>query len=186
VNSREDGNSQSRIKPNLTSSRCEGQSAARGSERRLGSGVVLLLELERNGIANLGGDVGRGVEKFSRSTDDNLMIRRSGSSGRSRTRPRSVSSGENVARNGDCGSHSDDARRSRRGRGGGGGSCSTSRCGLECAELTSGVDSENHSLLAMASLATIDPDGVCVSHCECSDGEGAIGVSIGNGNTRKR
>jgi len=34
--------------------------------------------------------------------------------------------------------------------------------GLECCELGTGVDCENHSLLTMTGLATIDPDGVCV------------------------
>lgn len=69
---------ESGIKSNLTAGRRQSQRAAGGCERRLSDSVVLLLELEGNHIANLRGDVGRVVEEFARSTNDNCVDLRGG------------------------------------------------------------------------------------------------------------
>ena len=174
---------EARVEADLASCGCQGESAARVSEARLGDCMILLVELECDRIADLRSNVRRVVEEFASPANNDRVVRASCGSRLSGSWEGTVRRGDRLATP-NCQSGSDSlntrcGRSSRRGRSG----SSSTPLGvcLECGELRAWVDGEDHALLTVVCLATVDPDGVGVLDGDLSLGEGASGIIVCNG-----
>lgn len=150
------------------------QGAAGCVKRALGDGVVLLVELKRDSVANRRSDVWRVVRDDTRATNNNLVVSTSPSPS-----PR-ASSGASSSSSTWCAGGWGPSRRRRRccsGRG-----CSSGRDGvvtkriadrssLERSKVVAGVDRKDHALLAVVCLAAVCPDRIRAGDCELDDRE---------------
>ena len=133
---------------------------ARIGEGGLSSGMVLLAELEGDGVSRLGDDVVGLEQENARTANDNTVVCANRSGGRLR-----VYNDWSGRRGGE------------RRRGGGGGwrsSTAGHRVGFESNELVSWVEGEDHSLLTMISLTAVYPDWLSVTDIKFGTGEGPI------------
>lgn len=110
------------------------------------------------------------------------MIGRTSTRRRSRARVRSVRSGNNIATAHSNSSSDGDYRSSSSGRRGSCSRRSTAGVGgsLELGEVVTRVHGEDHSLLTMACLTTVDPDRIRINNGELGLREWAIGVVVGD------
>lgn len=153
---------QSGVKANLASSAGRCQGTARRIERALGNSMVLLVELEGDGIANSCSNVRRAVCQNIRTADNDLVVNTA-----SGCRRRSCRRVGRKCRGSDGWSCSRGGGGGRGGRdGSGGGSCGggsvtewvARSSSLECSKLVAWVHREDHALLTVIRLAAVYPD----------------------------
>ena len=140
--------------------------------------MVLLLELERNGVSNLGSDIRRAVQKLTGPADNDLVISRDGGGRRSGTWEGAVGRGNRLAiGNSHRACNSCDTCGGSRGSGSSSGRYSPSGI-LECLELIAGVNGKDHPLLTVAGLTAEYPNWIRILHGELSGGKWAVSVRV--------
>lgn len=148
---------QSGVKPDLPSRAGRRERAARCVERACGRRVVLLVELERDRVADRRADVRWGEREHACAADDDLVVdpsRRRRARRRGGRRCRARGSGRGAASG--CGDVPERVVR---------------RVGLEHTEIGAGVHREDHALLAVICLAAEHPCRLRRLYVQLRDGE---------------
>jgi len=136
--------------------------------------VILLVELEDDGVADLGSDVGWAKREDAWTTDDDSVFGASASDGRRACWWKRCSGRCRGRSNRRCGCSC--------GRGrcwwGSGARCS----GQELVKLAIWVDGKHHSLLTVIALSAVDPERLVTLDCELCKGEIWVRHSVSDGN----